>query len=175
MKSSKTILFSLLILIIFAGFSGIINFYSLKIEIREELKLILKSNLKSNDLIILSISQNMEKNLRWVNSGEFVFNGKLYDIISKKKVGNETEYLVLGDSKEESLLKKLNEDYLLGNYTSPKNSKSKHILKFNFKDYHQSNHANWKIMCPTTSIIASPFFLKLPEFYLNSSSPPPKI
>ena len=78
--------------------------------VRREVKAALLKGLDKKDLVLLAFTAAEDKALlTWEHSGEFSFNDQKYDIVSRKKVGKQTQYWCWKDTKESAIDHKITE------------------------------------------------------------------
>lgn len=83
---------------------GIIGyFYYTRSQIRAEMKVLMKSNIPKEKIIILKIANNSKYFIR-IHKKEFRYEGKLYDIIKEIKKNYFTIFYCINDEKEEQLM-----------------------------------------------------------------------
>ena len=76
--------------------------------IRHEVKRKIKEGVDKEELVLLKFTDNQAKILlRWEHSREFEYEGQMYDVIERKKVGDTTYYFCWWDHKETKLNKQL--------------------------------------------------------------------
>jgi len=70
----------------------------------------LKNDASTKDVLLLRISDEEIRsgvsNFKWTEENEFVFQGKMYDVISRQKQGNMNIFRCLNDNREEMLMAK---------------------------------------------------------------------
>ncbi|NTW32229.1 MAG: hypothetical protein HGB12_06345 [Bacteroidetes bacterium] len=105
---------------------------------RSEMKAMIKQSIPDEEMeeIIIPISQIASANseLKFIKKNEFIYKGKLYDIVKRKNEGSNTIFYCINDKQEEELFSGLNEHInrnIDQNNPSRKNSKflSKSIVK----------------------------------------------
>jgi hypothetical protein len=108
-KSFLKGLISILFLIVFGfySFGNILLFNFIRQEIRSEIKTLIKSGDKSR-VEIIAISKKNLKNpsiFKMVKSNEFIYQNKLYDIVSSTNTKDSIIFHCINDTKEEKLIK----------------------------------------------------------------------
>ncbi len=109
MKFDKYKILSLIIIIVLSvnSIGTAITFTIFQKKIRQEIKSKIKSGLAQSQLDILEVDTR-DASFRRVNSHEFRFKGKLYDIIVEKQI---SDFIILfkaiNDTKEEKLFENL--------------------------------------------------------------------
>ncbi len=101
---------SILLLISFTipfGGSYILLQYQ-KRQVKKEIKERIISGIDKNDLVFLKLSKKeSESELLWEHSGEFEYNGEMYDIVHAEETGDTFFYWCWWDHKETKLNKQL--------------------------------------------------------------------
>lgn len=78
--------------------------------VRREVKAALLQGMDQKDLVLLAFTEAEETtHLQWEHSGEFVFHSQKYDIVSQKKVGEQTQYWCWKDNEESAIDHKITE------------------------------------------------------------------
>jgi hypothetical protein len=73
--------------------------------VRREMKIQVKAGLFKESTIILKIlNPAFNADFRRVDKGEFIYKGKMYDIVTEKTSGNFTTFSCIHDKNEEKLL-----------------------------------------------------------------------
>jgi len=112
------------IIAIFIGFLmlwQIVGFFSYfkitQFKIRKEIKQVIKHSIPSNQLKVLYFSKEEEKQLIWIKSHEFKYNGRLYDVIHRTNNSDGVIFRCIDDRQETKLFEKLSQatSYNLGN------------------------------------------------------------
>jgi hypothetical protein len=132
----------------FAGYHLV--FYIQRAALKSEMKAFLKNEKNPAGLAELRFTSDQLIKLEWEDDEEFLFDGKMYDVVSKKKEGNEIIILCFPDEKETNLLNEYQKTHdrntshtaivqlitsqfvLPGNYCLPQPEK---IIKKNFAHY----------------------------------------
>ncbi len=115
---------SILVIIAFLfNISGYYIIFSLiQREIKSDFRSYLKYNFNKEDVIILNIpnSEINGKNseFRWTEKDEFLYKGKMYDVVKSEQHNNTSVFYCINDTKEERLLA---------------------IYESSIKNYHESN------------------------------------
>lgn len=148
-----------------------------KNKIRKEIAGMILSGADKKDLVLLKFTrEETEARLNWKHTGEFEYNGQMYDISEKHKDGDTTFYYCYKDDKETRLNK---EKYLLlaramGQDPCQK-SQTEKIVNF-FKTDYQLDIFNWKPYSPQTSIFHFSFLIfNYSSLSLSPPAPPPKV
>jgi len=108
---------------IFIGFLmlwQIVGFYSYfkitQFKIRKEIKQVIKHSVPSNQLKVLCFSLEEQKNLIWIKSHEFKYNGRFYDVIQRIETSSGITFHCIDDRQETKLFERLTQatSYNLG-------------------------------------------------------------
>ena len=81
----------------------IVYYYYNKAEIRKEMKILMKSNLSKDKIIVLQIEKK-SKFFQRIHKKEFRYKGKMYDIIKEIPKKHHTIFYCINDEKEEQLI-----------------------------------------------------------------------
>ncbi|ROL61594.1 hypothetical protein D9V86_04960 [Bacteroidetes/Chlorobi group bacterium ChocPot_Mid] len=93
----------LLLFLILNTFGMIGYFYYSRAEIRSEMKVLMKSNIPKDKIIVLKIAHKSKYFTR-IHKKEFRYQGKMYDIIKEFPQKKYTIYYCINDEKEEQLM-----------------------------------------------------------------------
>ena len=119
---------SLLILLIATW--QIVGFFSCfeweKFKIRKEIKQVIKKSVPEENLVHLDFTFKEYKNIKWMESNEFNLNGRMYDVVSRKKTKTGYQLMCINDIQETFLFAKL-DDSTANNLVS--HSPLKHWIK----------------------------------------------
>jgi len=106
---------ALSIILIFIALTNIVGFmplyYTALQEIKSEVKLKISNNSDLQPLEITSIEYNNPSVFRMAEENEFLFNGRMYDFKSIKKIGGSYIFYALEDNKESNLISLLKAVY----------------------------------------------------------------
>ena len=123
------------------------------------------------DMIVLEISAyDFENTLKWYDSKEFKFNGKMYDVIKIEKRSDQCIIYCFNDIKEELLISNYNK---LDNISKEHNyyiSGNQHLITLQAV---QNNIWTWEIFCQQNHFLLSDaenFSSLIPDV----QTPPPK-
>lgn len=105
-----TIVYILLALLAYQLAGSMVTNY-LQIEaVRKEVKSKLKSTVPPNELTVIQLKNSESNALTWVRANkEFIYKGKMYDVVSKAIYANSIRYVCITDTQEEALFKHLND------------------------------------------------------------------
>ncbi len=96
----------MLILCFLANTAGLVGlYYYQKHNIRADFRAFLRSGKDFGEIETLSFSKNEmnSKRFKWIESFEFMFDGKMYDIVSKSETADSVIFRCVNDIKEEQL------------------------------------------------------------------------
>ena len=96
---------------------GFLSYFKItQIKIRKEIKQVIKHNIPSNQLKVLYFSKEEEKQLIWIKSHEFKYNGRLYDVIKRTTNSEGVMFQCIDDRQETKLFERLSQatSYNLG-------------------------------------------------------------
>ncbi len=122
----RTVVISLLLLLITQLGGLYIVHYVHWAEIRQEIKIKLKNSVPKDELTKIVVSSANAQELQWTRKNEFSYNGKMYDVVSSIKTDSVTTHLCISDEKEDELFKNLED---LVNNELGKKSKEKNTSK----------------------------------------------
>jgi hypothetical protein len=72
--------------------------------IKAEMSLqILQNTFKSENVELIQMDQKDKDLIQWIDENEFMYKGRMYDLISQQFVGNQIKIYAIQDSKEASL------------------------------------------------------------------------
>jgi c-di-AMP phosphodiesterase-like protein len=105
-----TIVYILLALLAYQLAGSMVTNY-LQIEaVRKEVKSKLKSTVPPNELTVIQLNNSESNALTWVRANkEFIYKGKMYDVVSKSIYANSIRYVCITDTQEEALFKHLDD------------------------------------------------------------------
>ena len=170
-------LFTILLLVVFLyntiGFVGV--FRALQYLAVQEAQHHLQDAGKLPNTIMILDKNDTRKAIQWVNTDEFIYQGRLYDVLKQQPTANgHTAYYCLNDSKEESLLDALKEHisrYLDTN--TPQGKDSQKITPDFSKEYSPTGIA-YSYLSFTTKVYFQPYFRCISSVQEEIASPPPK-
>ncbi len=168
----KTI--SIILLFIFLyNISGYYIAFSVQ---QTEVKKIVRSFFRSGgqeDMLVLRILAEKEKEIVWYNQEEFNLNGKMYDVAFMKHEKNILLLYCYNDSKEDHLFTSLNSHFKNNIPVPQKNSGDN--LKVPFPDYFAGLSQNGFFTFDYDVRIEIQLNFSLENFYLDKPSPPPRL
>jgi len=105
-----TIVYILLALLAYQLAGSMVTNY-LQIEaVRKEVKSKLKSAVPLNELIVIQLKNSELNALTWVRANkEFIYKGKMYDVVSKSIQTHSIRFVCITDTQEEALFKHLDD------------------------------------------------------------------
>ncbi len=164
----KYISLILLIIILFLSNGYQLYFRYLQHNIRQEIKHEIKNGLNENELSIIVVSDNDEKEIEWTKKNkEFRYKGEMYDIVKTKINGNKKIYYCINDVKEE---------HLIANFTKHNRRRNKILLRIkkllSNKYLPKNNSENNKILQANIYFAEYQFLYK--SRFKETLSPPPK-
>ena len=155
-----------------------VGFFSLflynQYKVREEVKHKIKQQVPVKELVLLKIPlKTANSHFNKLHKTEFLYQGKMYDIV-KSNVKNDTVfYYCINDTKEEELFKNLDkqiEDYINNNRTKNHN---KVKIKKTINNYLLSR-INYLFFNSSKKISYSQKKYNLNKLFLEIPDPPPK-
>ncbi len=101
---------------------------------RKEMKAYIKNNLSDDEMEMVIVSDSEISSplssFKFVKKNEFTYKGKLYDIVRRKKDGDNTIFYCINDKQEEKLFAGLNEHIKWNtDNNAPSKSRSVQLLK----------------------------------------------
>lgn len=176
MKKLLSILFLFIFLFNLSGYYFVFNV--MQKSARKEMKALIKKNIPKTDLEKLVISENEMNSPDIFNfkddNKEFIYNGKLYDIISETKDGSNTIFYCINDKNEEKLFAGLHE-HIRNNYDQnvPSKSRSGLLIKNIIKEALPDLYHEMKSFQTLTFIFFEDRFV-LTDQFIPIFSPPPE-
>lgn len=108
----KPISILLLLVFLFQSVGCLVIFKLQQLQVRNEVKHHLLSNLPDSELEIIKISRHEQSDsnspFHFWESDEFSYSGKMYDVIRREDHGNTTWYYCFPDTRETHVLSQLN-------------------------------------------------------------------
>lgn len=143
-------------------------------EIKETvLNSIKESN--SDNLLLLNISKEDQKNITWNGNDEFSLNGKMYDVAFSKREGNVLHLYCYSDLKEDHLFAALN-SHIKDNIDNPVSGKnSKDNLKNHLPDYLLDGTKNEFSFFVDTLRKEIKYSFSTLDIFIDKPSPPPRL
>ena len=165
--------FSLLSIIFILAFSQVGYYFVLR-QSQERQKEIIKqtilSQLKDEELDIISLNNNQQK-IYWEEDGkEFLFNGEMYDVVKSKTVNGKILLYCINDKKEKALVDRYNS---ITKHNSSSDKKSKTIdnsITLFFQEKENADNVGDKKLIKYFFSYKSP----LPQNLMDKNYPPPK-
>lgn len=124
----KLISFIAISILLFNTFGSLIVFQSMSYCIHKEIKNTITQNIPKNKLITIIVDKNNNKDINFIDDKEFMYKGKMYDVVRQQTNGNTTIYYCINDTKEEELYANLNKEVKTNMDTNPVKNKTKQIL-----------------------------------------------
>ncbi len=164
----KYISFILLIIILFISNGYHLYFKYLQHNIQHEIKHKIKNGLNENELFVIVVSTNNEKEIEWTKKNkEFRYKGEMYDLVKIKIKNNKKIYYCINDVKEE---------HLIANFTKQNRRRNKILLRLkkllNNKYFPKTYSVNNKILQANIYFTEYQFLYK--SRFKEILSPPPK-
>mgnify|MGYP001366550868 CR=1 FL=1 len=130
---------SLVIIFLFNIFGYYLTFQIIEAGYKKNFRLQILNNITSDNIEILVIPDNEMHSkhtpFRWMESDEFKYYGKMYDVIKHEKQGTNNIFYCINDKNEEQLFVRF-EDFIKHGETSnlPYQQKSRSIISTIIKD-----------------------------------------
>jgi hypothetical protein len=172
-------IFSIFLLLIFlfnlAGY--FIVFKIMQCSVQQEMKTYLENNPSSKEtetIVIPNSELASSSRLKFIDDDEFTYNGKLYDIVSKKTVNGSTVFYCMNDKQEEKLYAAL-KDHVMHNTDQnlPVKDKSNLIIKNIIKEALTDKNIT-QAMSAEAYHMCFRFNSTLIQNFITVQSPPPK-
>ena len=144
-------------------------------EIRKEIKTRIKQGVPQAErtIVRLSDTEMQSSDFTWVKDHEFRYQGKMYDVLERKVIGDRTEFACILDEDETRLFKTLDEQIqsaLNGDPVSKQqNEKSQRFYRNLF---YESSVFSWTIQHYKTSILTIQEKAPITLFVFADSPPP---
>lgn len=138
---------------------------------KEVIKEKILSQLKEEELKIISVSDNHQQ-IYWEEEGkEFLFKGEMYDVVKTKTVDGEVMLYCINDKKERELVDNYN---LITKHNSSSDKKGKNTIdnSFNLFVYQDETTGESCVKYLSNNFYSINF--NLPENLIDNISPPPK-
>lgn len=165
-------------ILLFYSFGYFIVFKSVQYSIRKEIKQIARQKIDVNSLECFEFSleylHNPDKDFKWIESKEFRYKGKMYDILKTEKTQNTIKLYCINDEKEEVLVDnflKFSNDFSGTNI--PQNQSRQIALKF-LQLIGVLNSSDSQTIFTTEISDDTYFEHKYKNVILEKLSPPPK-
>lgn len=175
MKTQVSIFFLLILFLPSVGTT--LWFFHRQKEIRREVKHQLISGLEDTELAHLSFTENELASLEWKHEKEFKFEGHMYDVVKRKKVGDTYHFWCWKDDKETALYQQF--ESLLAQLSTPVPDDQRSTLKW--LQFHNTLFCNslqgWQLT-PIKEMkipVAVPYINLYHSIDLGALSPPPLV
>lgn len=146
-------------------------------QIRKEVKHKLIAGLDDTELTYFAFTEQELSSLEWKHDEEFRFNGYMYDIVKREKIGNTYHFWCWKDDKETSLYQEF--ESLLAKINLPVQDDQKNTLKWlQFQNALYCNSlTGWQpnFFLSKETHIAIPYSNLYCSITLGSISPPPLV
>jgi len=131
-------------------------------------------SIPTNNLIKITINNKTKQSVRFTDKEEFIYNGKMYDIVRQKTEGNITIYYCLDDTKEDNLFANLNVSIKNNMDSNPVKDRAQQILKkITIPLFYEDNNEHYlTISC---SYIHSTNSINQNYTFLDVLTPPPEV
>ncbi|RLD56630.1 MAG: hypothetical protein DRJ01_14970 [Bacteroidetes bacterium] len=159
----------------YVGFFSVFLFNQYKIK--KEVKHQIKQQVPFDELVLLEIPFKLEKTgnstFKRIHKGEFMYKGKMYDIVKSYVKNDTTFYYCINDAKEEKLFKDL--DKHIENYINTNRAKNHNKVKIK-KTITNYFFADLQYLFFSSSKKITYFQKKynLNNLYIEIPEPPPK-
>ena len=100
-----------------------------RFHIRKEIKKAIKHNLPDKSFKEFNFTFKEFNDLAWINAHEFKMNGRMYDVVKKKKTDDSYTVSCIDDIQETVLFAKLDEETTSNMHNQPEKSPFKSFLK----------------------------------------------
>lgn len=151
--------------------------YYQKKAIKKEIKHTICKNIDKSNLVLIKLTQKQQDyQLKWQHSKEFEYKNEMYDIVSKKTIGDTTYFWCWWDSKETALNKQLAKltNFIFGN--NNKQKEKKETLKNFYKSIYFQELFNYKThLLNLKATLQKPFICNIYLQYINQPDKPPRI
>ena len=138
---------------------------------KEVIKEKILSQLKEEELKIISASDNHQQ-IYWEEEGkEFLFKGEMYDVVKTKIVNGKVMLYCINDKKERELVDNYN---LITKHNSSSDKKGKNTIDNSFNLFVYQDETTGKSCFTYLSNNFSFINFNLPENLIDNISPPPK-
>ncbi len=162
-----------LILLVAPALTLFLYFQYEKSVLRSDLKERMIAGMEKDELVVLKFTQNeIEKELNWEHSGEFEYQGKMYDIIQTKVQGDSIYYTCWLDEEETKLEKQLTKLVAQAFAKDTKNrDKKEHFYSF-LRSFYCSNYLDWKALPIQKGLCKNQDFIYRNNFNSLKTTPP---
>jgi hypothetical protein len=124
---------------------------------------------------ITILNPGVDADFKMLDKGEFLYHGKLYDVVSEKVSGKSIIFRCINDTKEEQLFANYDRylDWVSGVNAPEKSKHSQAMLYHLIKQALVKNYSPVKTNSYSTIIYYNPTF-ELISYYITPISPPPR-
>ena len=159
---------------LFNTLSNLIVFESMYYSIHKEVRSTLIKSIPTNNLVKITIDNKTKNSIRFTDKEEFIYDGKMYDIVRQKTEGNITIYYCLDDTKEDNLFANLNASIKNNMDSNPVKGRVQQILKkITIPLFYEDNKEHYlTISC---SYIHSINSINQNNTFLDVLTPPPEV
>ncbi|MGD0711508.1 MAG: hypothetical protein ABR968_10065 [Bacteroidales bacterium] len=176
----KKILSVFLLLIFLFNLAGyFIVFKIMQCSVQQEMKNYLEKNTsnKETETIVIPDSEitSPSSRIKFTDDDEFIYNGKMYDIISRKTEKGFTIFYCMNDKQEEQLYSAL-KDHIMHNSDQnlPLKDKSNLIIKNIIKEALPDGNAHLQTFSSKNIIYYSSYNSATHQSFISVITPPPK-
>jgi len=148
-----------------------------KKQIKKEVKWEIIAGLNKEELVLLKFThEETQKNLRWQDSKEFEFKGKMYDVVEKSTQGDTVFYWCWVDDKETKLNQQLIKvvAFALGNNQQRKNNQEQ-LTDFYKSLYWENCHTKRNGVASQSNELIAPYDFSYLIVSISPPVPPPEI
>lgn len=128
----KAGIISLLLIILFQMVGVFMLFKIKQAEIRQEVKMRIKSGVPEGEITVLRFDSRIKNDLLWIEDHEFVYKDHMYDVVKTTREGHFVNYHCLPDTLETRLFKNLNRVVANEMNRDKTNSKQKYHIAVNW-------------------------------------------
>jgi len=159
--------------LLFNTIGNLIVFESTRYCIHKEIKNTITQSIPQNKLIAIIIDNKTKKDINFVDDNEFLYKGKMYDVVRQQANGDTIIYYCINDNKEEELYANLNKEVKNNMDTNPVKNKTKQILnKITISLFYEDKN-NTKPDISYNVIYPIDYIVCVNHFY-DVITPPPK-
>ena len=151
-----------------------IVFESMLYSIHKEVRSTFTNNIPDNNLIAIAVDNKTKSAIRFTDDDdEFMYNGKMYDVVRHETKGDTVIYHCINDTKEDALFANLNTEVKKNMNTAPVKHKTQQILNKTsislFYEELKNEHSNisYSFNYPINYIVTI-------SHYYDVITPPPK-
>lgn len=171
----KTLTLFLLSIFLFNTIGYFLVYKVAQYQLKDEVKLEIKSGIDSDELKILTINKNDLKNIEWLESNkEMRYNKQLYDIVKSTETSSAITFYCINDIKEESLIANLDEHINTHIAANKPVQNQKKIVDIVIKLYFSNVHsAKFNVVVLNTTQFSSTNLI-YSSTLIEADSPPPE-